>query len=359
MLSSQLFWRVFAVYAALTIGTAVAFVVILTVRQSEVVQQEAMLAAKQDNSAICALLQHAQYAHGPMPEDLRGWLQAIARTMESDAAVIAPDGNIVWQSHADSPEWRTILDEAAQGWRQLHAGDTSVADIPEEVLAAHQNGSGTRVRETHTSANTATSSAVFDAVKVDRSSDSSSLVYVMRSRSPVLNGFSNAYSQMWAAAATIGILALACTYIVVGRIIGPLETLTQAAQQITDGESPSEVTVRSRNEIGTLATAFNTMSRQLTARIQDLQVQRQQLEANHQRLETVLGAMHEGVVAVDDDEKILFANNAAIRLMDLKPVSMLGRPLWEAVRHQPLHQLVKRVLHDGGLQHHEHGGEGW
>jgi len=138
---------------------------------------------------------------------------------------------------------------------------------------------------------------------------------------------------VWGAVALIVALAGVATGVVVGRIIGPLEELTQAAQQIASGESPVDVPVGSYSEIGSLAAAFNSMSQQLSARIGDLQEQRRQLEHNHARLETVLGAMLEGVIAIDADERLLFANNAAIRLLDLKPAAMVGRSIWEAVRH--------------------------
>ncbi|HUQ72966.1 MAG TPA: ATP-binding protein [Planctomycetaceae bacterium] len=149
---------------------------------------------------------------------------------------------------------------------------------------------------------------------------------------------------VWGAVALIVVLAGVATGVVVGRIIGPLEELTQAAQQIANGESPADVPVWSHNEIGSLAAAFNSMSQQLSARIGDLQEQRRQLEHNHARLETVLGAMLEGVVAIDADERLLFANNAAIRLLDLKPAAMVGRSIWEAVRHAAVQDLMRQAF---------------
>lgn len=152
------------------------------------------------------------------------------------------------------------------------------------------------------------------------------------------------FFSLTVAAALMAVLALAATAIVVGHIIGPLEALTRAAQQLAEGAAPDEVAVQSHNEIGRLATAFNSMSQQLAARIGDLEEQRRQLEHNHARLETVLGAMLEGVVAVDADQRLLFANNAAIRLLDLKPAVMIGRPVWEAVRHADVQELLRQAF---------------
>jgi two-component system, OmpR family, phosphate regulon sensor histidine kinase PhoR len=149
---------------------------------------------------------------------------------------------------------------------------------------------------------------------------------------------------VWLAPLVIAGLAVGACVIVVRHIIGPLEALTAAAQQIANGEAPADVTVHSHNEIGQLAAAFNSMSQQLSARIHDLQEQRRQLESNHARLETVLGAMLEGVVAIDADERLLFANNTAIRLLDLKPATSLGRPIWESVRHAAVQDLVRQAF---------------
>jgi two-component system phosphate regulon sensor histidine kinase PhoR len=156
--------------------------------------------------------------------------------------------------------------------------------------------------------------------------------------------FGAAQLWVWTTAFAIALVGLATTYLVVSRIIGPLETLTHAAQQMAAGELPPEVRIRSRNEIGTLAAAFNSMSRQLAARIHDLEEHRRHVEHSHARLETILGAMQEGVIAVDAQERILFANNAAIRLLDLKPTAMVGRPIWEAVRLPQLPDLVHEAL---------------
>ena len=156
--------------------------------------------------------------------------------------------------------------------------------------------------------------------------------------------FGPSHGWVWVAAAAIALTGGAATHLVVSRLIGPLERLTHAAQQMAAGNLPCEVDVRSRNELGALAVAFDSMSRQLSARIRDLEEQRRHVEHSHARLETVLGAMLEGVMAVDAQECILFANNAAIHLLDLNPATMFGRPIWEAVRHPQLQDLVHDAL---------------
>jgi two-component system phosphate regulon sensor histidine kinase PhoR len=71
------------------------------------------------------------------------------------------------------------------------------------------------------------------------------------------------------------------------------------------------------------------------------------LQESTERLETVLGSMVEGVVAVDDSERILFANRAARNLLDMQLTSPVGRPIWEIIRHARIDEVIRTVLAGG------------
>ncbi len=326
MLSSQLFWRLFGVYAVITLATGLAFGVILSYRQTEAFRTQARQRLLAEGAGLAAVLGRLDSAEDAALAETTRTLSDIVEPQEFAAGLITPQGRVLWRIRwedlttlvdLDSPDVVAVRDSGEGFADVLFPGAT----IPDMVYSR-------RVTATET--------------------DSP----ILRLRYPLdrsLRDQAAARQQLWAAAATIGIIALAINYVVVGRIIGPLETLTQAAQQLAAGEHPPEVAIRSRNEIGTLARVFNSMSRQLAARIHDLQDQRLQVETDHQRLETILGAMNEGVIAVDAEDRILFANPAAIRLMDLKPTSMFGRPLWEQVRQEALQRVVRQAAEEGGL----------
>ncbi|BHH86053.1 ATP-binding protein [Desulforhopalus sp. 52FAK] len=67
------------------------------------------------------------------------------------------------------------------------------------------------------------------------------------------------------------------------RMTRPLKTITEAANQISEGQLDQLISISSRDEIGTLATSFNTMSRQLKAYIYDLNSQQQLLTESEKR----------------------------------------------------------------------------
>lgn len=331
MLSSQLFWRIFGVYAALTIGTAVAFILILTARHQDAVRDQAAHELNEDLQTIGALLKQAKFDGQELPPATRNLLTAIGQHKECRIALVSDRDEVLWSSQPQDGLWEGI------------------ASAP-EVRDARQFGSGWKERPAPGDADRSDSRWLYHALAFKQPAEHPVMVCGALPLHRRFAALAGVHYQLWGAAATIAVLALAITYLVVGRIIGPLETLTQAAEQMAAGEIPREVSFKSQNEIGRLATVFNTMNRQLTSRFRDLQEQRQQSEANLQRLETVLEAMFEGVLAVDAQERLLFANNAALRLMDLKPSSVLGRPFWEAIRHQPLHDVIRRAMRDGGSQ---------
>jgi two-component system phosphate regulon sensor histidine kinase PhoR len=104
------------------------------------------------------------------------------------------------------------------------------------------------------------------------------------------------------------------------------------------------VVIPNRDEFGLLAKAVNQMSTAIAHRFEDLKRRSRQLEESGERLSTVLGGMIEGVVAVDDRERILFANKAARFMLELAGSNVIGRPIWEVVRNPTVQEVVRTAL---------------
>src|SRR5205085_5906817 len=94
-----------------------------------------------------------------------------------------------------------------------------------------------------------------------------------------------------------------------------------------------------------LAEAFNRASEELTARIA-------RLEEDREQLRTVLSGMVEGVVALDAEQRILYANDRASQFLELPAPAPVGRHLWEMVRHRALLDAV-RSAGERPEPHHE------
>lgn len=133
----------------------------------------------------------------------------------------------------------------------------------------------------------------------------------------------------------------------VRRVVTPVEEVTAAATHFMPNETATAITAATTTFPDRLVAAFDAMSRRVTTRIAELQRWRDSLDQNNQQLAIVLEAMVEGVIAIDAHEHILLANGAAIRMLDLKPTGLTGRPLWEAVRLPKFQELVSQALKSG------------
>jgi two-component system phosphate regulon sensor histidine kinase PhoR len=125
------------------------------------------------------------------------------------------------------------------------------------------------------------------------------------------------------------------------RYVQPLATLTDGARRIARGDYGYRLTGDGASS--PLAQTFNAMSDQL-------RVQFAQLEEDREQLRTILSGMVEGVVALDAEQRLLFANERAAHLLEFDASRVVGRKLWEVVRQRTIQDAVERALRDDGPQ---------
>jgi signal transduction histidine kinase len=108
-----------------------------------------------------------------------------------------------------------------------------------------------------------------------------------------------------------------------------LRRLSAAAEAIAHGDFETPLRYRFRDEFGTLAHNFDRMRRQLRRSFQ-------RIEAERDRLRLLLERLHEGVLTIDQDLVVHFANTEARRLLggrvregDALPEPWLGFDLRE------------------------------
>ncbi|MCA9089367.1 MAG: PAS domain-containing protein [Planctomycetaceae bacterium] len=75
-----------------------------------------------------------------------------------------------------------------------------------------------------------------------------------------------------------------------------------------------------------------------------------ELEDNRALLETVLGTMSEGLVAIDGQRRILFLNQAARKLLSLPGREVVGRAIWELLRSKQLLAHVEESMGSSDVQ---------
>lgn len=145
------------------------------------------------------------------------------------------------------------------------------------------------------------------------------------------------YGKILLGGLLIALLAAGISLVVSRRISHPLEEIRRGAERFAQGDLGTRLPVPSSEEIGALAEAMNQMAVQLDERIRTALRQRNEQEA-------VLFSMIEGVLAVDNDGRILKLNQTAADILALDPDHARGRDIREVIRNTDLQQFIAQVL---------------
>jgi two-component system phosphate regulon sensor histidine kinase PhoR len=109
------------------------------------------------------------------------------------------------------------------------------------------------------------------------------------------------------------------------RVTSRIEAITAVAEAMAGGDYSRRVFMHSQDEIGKLATAYNSMAQQMQDRVDTITNDRNKVQA-------ILRSMVEGVIAVDRDELVLHMNAVAGDILGVDPNEVLGKRIWETVR---------------------------
>src|SRR5262245_25802336 len=153
-------------------------------------------------------------------------------------------------------------------------------------------------------------------------------------------------SDILAIALLAAALAIGPAWIFARSFVRPFREIRSGAERIARGEYGHRVQGGAWRDSRELARSFNEMSSRLAEQIDRLDAERQQLRA-------ILGGMVEGVVAVGPGQRVLFANEAAGRMLEFDPATAVGRPLYELSRQPSLQGLIERARKMGDVQREE------
>ena len=133
------------------------------------------------------------------------------------------------------------------------------------------------------------------------------------------------------AVAAIGLLVV---WLVARRLAAPIERLTASVDRIAEGDLETRVPPSRVVEVEKLGSAFNHMTEQLGSRLQEADEERA-------RRDLVLATLDSGVVLIEPDDTVAYANRAAAALIGPTP-DVLSR----LVPH-PLQGLVRSARDSG------------
>ncbi|MBB4154050.1 two-component system nitrogen regulation sensor histidine kinase NtrY [Sphingomonas jinjuensis] len=115
---------------------------------------------------------------------------------------------------------------------------------------------------------------------------------------------------------------------VADRLVRPVGDLVAAARRVADGDLTARVPdPRSRDEVGTLARAFNQMTGRIEEQNTELRTANNQLDNRRALIEAVMAGVSAGVVSVDPDGCVRIANRSATELLGTGSDGLVDRPL--------------------------------
>jgi len=120
----------------------------------------------------------------------------------------------------------------------------------------------------------------------------------------------------------------------------PLREMSAFVGTIARGEAAARLPARSMGELSGLTEAINSMADQLAERID--RIVRDQSE-----IRAILGAMVEGVLAIDAQQRVVLLNEAAAEVLGASPEAARGKPVWEVTRLPEITELLARCLRTG------------
>lgn len=320
MWRSRMFWQLFGTFSVLLLLSLglLGFMAGRQTERNEIANLEERLRAK-----ALLLAELIRDRPGQGNQDLVERLTHLSRDLPTRITLIAQDGK--------------VLAETAKDPEQLE----NHGDRP-EVVQAIQNGWGRALRPS----STAGERMMYLALKTEPANSEVAIVRVALPVAGIEAKVRQIQGLVWAAAALTAFMALAGAFWLAHRFSRPLRDLIEGAEQIAAGGYGHHVYVEGRDEMGRLALTFNHMSERLAQQFN-------QLDEDRQQLRTVLSGMVEGVVAIDAEQHILFANERAGQLLNFPTRQVIGRPLWEIVRQRPLQEIVQRALVEGQCDHQD------
>lgn len=124
-------------------------------------------------------------------------------------------------------------------------------------------------------------------------------------------------------------------------ITAPLSDLAGVVEQFSAGDFGARLHLRRRDEIRTLADAFNAMGERVEALFRER-------EQRTQELDSIFSSLQQGILLLDREGRIVRSNRGFEQLAMSQPVE--GKTLWEILRAPRLTELVQNARASGARQ---------
>ena len=125
-------------------------------------------------------------------------------------------------------------------------------------------------------------------------------------------------------------------------IANPIKKLSESIKEIADKNYSERVHFESNSEYGQLAKSFNTMAEKLEE-YNNSNVAK--LMKEKMRIDTIINNMHDPVIGLDEDFKMIFINEEALKLCGMEKAAIIGKSAKDlAIKNDLIRKLMQGIM---------------
>ncbi|MGJ1303456.1 ATP-binding protein [Leadbetterella sp. DM7] len=125
-------------------------------------------------------------------------------------------------------------------------------------------------------------------------------------------------------------------------IANPIKELTDSIKEIAGQNYRKRVHFEGHNEFGDLAKSFNTMAEKLEEYSES---KLDKILKGKKRIETLIDNLHDPVIGIDENKKVLFANEEALNICGLRKDEFIGKQIQDiAVTNDLIRNIIKDIF---------------
>ncbi|MDM1071690.1 HAMP domain-containing protein [Empedobacter brevis] len=126
------------------------------------------------------------------------------------------------------------------------------------------------------------------------------------------------------------------------NIADPIKELTESIKEIAGQNYKKRVHFESHNEFGDLAKSFNTMAQKLEEYSES---KLDKILKGKKRIETLIDNLHDPVIGIDENKKVLFANEKALTISGLRKEEFIEKRIQDiAVTNDLIRTIIKNLF---------------
>ena len=255
---------------------------------------------------------------GPQMED---WARQASERAHARVTIVDPQGVALADSHHDPETMENHKDRP-------------------EIVAAHHNQDGVASSIRHSA--TINQDLCYTALRLTYHEQPGYILRLAVSLDDVDSSIAAVRWRILWASFYAALVALIFAYFFSRSFTQRIARLRVFAEGLVDAHFSQTPLPDADDELGALGRSLNTTAVQLRNLVDRLSVESAQREA-------ILASMVEGVLAVDNNLRITFANASFARVVGASNPVPAGKPLVEVVRAPELREVLTRVLTSGEL----------